>query len=331
MIPRRLLAVIGMAALLFAACGGGSTGSPAASNAPSGSGAVCATTPEPSDGGGSWSGSQTPSVIPTVIDPGGTIACGPNRILVSFLDPKTNTPVASPDRTVHLDFYDIGADPAKSVAAADASFIWAIEGSVGVYEANVTLPTAGTYGIEFTTQLNDAAPEKIRVTTSVRAARDVVSVGDNAPATDNPTLASVGGDVTKISTDPHPVDAFYQTTVKDALAAKKPFVLVFATPKFCASSQCGPTLDRLKPIAAAHPSMTFINVEPYQLQEVDGQLQPVMTDTNPPNLTPVEATTQWKLPSEPWVFVVDKDGIVQSSLMLIFSDAELEAAIKAVE
>ena len=57
----------------------------------------------------------------------------------------------------------------------------------------------------------------------------------------------------------------------------------------------------------------------------------MMTDTNPPNLTPVEATTQWKLPSEPWVFVVDKDGIVQSSLMLIFSDAELEAAIKAVE
>jgi len=217
------------------------------------------------------------------------------------------------------------------VASADATFIWAIEGSVGVYEANVSLPTAGTYGVEFTTQLNDAAPEKIRVTTPVRETRTVVSVGDPAPATDNPTLASVGGDVTKISTDPHPVEAFYQTTVKDALAAKKPFVLVFATPKFCKSAQCGPTLDRLKPIAAAHPSVTFINVEPYQLKDVDGQLQPVLTDTTPADLIPVEATTQWHLPSEPWVFVVDKDGIVQSSLMLIFSDAELEAAIKAVE
>ncbi len=329
MVPRRLLALLGTAALLAAACGGGPPASPASSLGVTPP--VCATTPEPSDGGGSWSGSQNPTVIPTVIDPGGTIACGLNRILVSFIDPKTNTPVASPDRTVHLDFYDIGADPAKSVASADATFIWAIEGSVGVYEANVSLPTAGTYGVEFTTQLNDAAPEKIRVTTPVRETRNVVSVGDPAPATDNPTLASVGGDVTKISTDPHPVEVFYQTTVKDALAAKKPFVLVFATPKFCKSAQCGPTLDRLKPIAAAHPSVTFINVEPYQLKDVDGQLQPVLTDTTPADLIPVEATTQWHLPSEPWVFVVDKDGIVQSSLMLIFSDAELEAAIKAVE
>ena len=76
---------------------------------------------------------------------------------------------------------------------------------------------------------------------------------------------------------------------------------------------------------------TFINVEPYQLQEVDGQLQPVLTNDSPPNLTPVDATKQWRLPSEPWIFVVDKDGIVRSSLMLIFSDDELTEAIKAVE
>ena len=86
------------------------------------------------------------------------------------------------------------------------------------------------------------------------------------------------------------------------------------------------------PVAADSPdNVRFINVEPYQLKDVDGQLQPVLTDTTPADLIPVEATTQWHLPSEPWVFVVDKDGIVQSSLMLIFSDAELEAAIKAVE
>ena len=42
---------------------------------------------------------------------------------------------------------------------------------------------------------------------------------------------------------------------------------------------CGPTLDRIKPVAAAHPDVTFINVEPYQLKLVDGQLQPVLTPT----------------------------------------------------
>ena len=107
--------------------------------------------------------------------------------------------------------------------------------------------------------------------------------------------------------------------------------MVFATPKFCKTAQCGPTLDRVKPIAAAHPDVTFINVEPYQLQLVDGQLQPVLTDTTPPDLVPAPATEAWRLMSEPWVFVVDRNGIVTSSLMLIFSDEELEGAVAAVE
>ena len=94
-----------------------------------------------------------------------------------------------------------------------------------------------------------------------------------------------------------------------------------------ATAQCGPTLDKVKPIAAAHPDVTFINVEPYQLEEVEGQLQPVLTDGK---LTAAPATDEWRLPSEPWIFVVDRDGIVQGSFMLIVGDDELEAAVQAV-
>ena len=89
--------------------------------------------------------------------------------------------------------------------------------------------------------------------------------------------------MTKISTDTNPDPAFYKTSVADAIAEKKPFILVFATPKFCKSAQCGPTLDQLKPIAAANPGVTFINVEPYELKLVDGQLQPVLdANSDPP-------------------------------------------------
>mgnify|MGYP006952651966 CR=1 FL=1 len=185
-------------------------------------------------------------------------------------------------------------------------------------------------GLDLAPQVADAAPETIRVPFDVRERRSVVSVGDPAPASDTPTAADVGGDLSKLSTDDEPVPAFYETSVADALAAKEPFVLVFATPKFCASAQCGPTLDRLKPIAAAHPSMTFINVEPYQLELIDGQLQPVLTG-EPAGLTAAPWTDEGRLPSEPWVFVVDREGIVRASLMLIFGDEELEAAIAAVE
>ena len=58
---------------------------------------------------------------------------------------------------------------------------------------------------------------------------------------------------------------FYETSVADAVAAKHPFVLVFATPAFCQSAQCGPTLDHVKNVVAKYPDLTVINVEPYQL------------------------------------------------------------------
>jgi len=248
-------------------------------------------------------------------------------MMFSFLDAK-NVPVASPDRTVDVQLFDLGVDPTKPVVEGKATFIWAIEPTVGVYVFDADLKTAGTYGVQFTTTVKGSPPEAIRTGFDVQPVSSVITIGDKAPPSKTPTLADVGGDVTKISTDASPVKAFYETSIADAVANKKPFVVAFATPKFCTSKQCGPTLDRLKPIAAKHPGVTVINVEPYELEFKDGQLQPVLTNDQ---LTPTQATDEWRLPTEPWVFVVDKNGIVRGSFMLIFSDDELEAAIKAVE
>ena len=315
-------AVVGLAA-----CSG--TGSTPTEAPPSGTAAACSATPEPaSDAVSAWAGEQDPSFYPQIINPSGTVACGDNRLMFSFLD-ASNTPVASPDRTVEVALYDLGANTDEPAVTADAEFIWAIEDAVGVYVANVELPSSGLWGAELRTTMG-GQDETVRVPFDVQPTTTIVRVGDMAPSVDTPTLADVDGDVTKISTDSEPVDAFYETSVADALAAHEPFVLAFATPKFCASKQCGPTLDRLKPIAAAHPDVTFINVEPYQLEEVDGQLQPVLTG-EPPALTPAESTDAWRLPTEPWVYVVDRNGIVTGSYMLIFSDEELDAAVTAVE
>ena len=247
--------------------------------------------------------------------------------MFSFLDDQ-NVPVAKPDTTVGVKVFDLGADPAKPVAEGPATFIWAIEPRVGVYVIDVDLPTSGEYGVEFTTTPAGGTAETIRTTMEVQPSTDVISVGDHAPPSKTPTLDQVGGDVSKISTDPKPVKAFYETSIEGAVAAKKPFVVAFATPKFCVTQQCGPTLDRLKPIAAKHPDVTIINVEPYLLEDVDGSLQPVLTNGE---LTPTQATNEWHLPTEPWVFVVDRNGVVTDSFMLIFSDEELDKAMAAVE
>jgi hypothetical protein len=317
---------------MAAACSssGGSTSTASPSTSSSGSAGACPVTPTPSGTPEGWDVSQQhPSVFPQIINPAGTITCGSTRLMFSFLDDQ-NAPVAKPDRTVQVRAFDLGADPAKSVAEAPASFIWAQEPRVGVYVADLDLPTAGTYGVEFMTAVAGGTTEVIRTGFDVQPTSSVIAVGDKAPPSETPTLADVGGDVSKISTDAHPVKAFYETSVAQAVADHKPFVLAFATPKFCVSKQCGPTLDRIKPIAARHPDVTVINVEPYKLESTDTGLQPVMTG-DPPQLTPAQATLDWKLATEPWVFVVDKDGIVRDSFMLIFSDEELEAAIKSVE
>lgn len=326
---RSPLAVMAAVILVVAACGPGPA-SPSASPAESPAAGACATTPAPQGTPDGWDvAAQKPSVYPQIINPTGAIACGPTRFMFSFLDAQ-NVPVGSPDRTVDVSLFDLGADPNTPAVTGTATFIWAIEPTVGVYVLDANFPTAGAWGAEFKTATGGAAPESIRVTFDVQPASTVVAVGDPAPSTDTTTLADVGGDVTKISTDATPVKAFYETSEADALVARKPFVLVFATPKFCASRQCGPTLDRVKPIAAKHPGVTFINVEPYELKMVDGQLQPVLTG-DPPGLTPTPATNAWRLLSEPWVFVVDRSGKVTASFMLIFSDEELDAAVAAVE
>jgi len=276
-----------------------------------------------------WSpNGQHPSVIPQIVSSAGTLACGHNRFMFGFLG-SDNVPIGAPDRTATVAFYDLGKDPATAIATKDATFIWAIEGTRGVYVADVDFATSGLYGAEFKTAAPGAAAETIRVQFDVLPRSQGIAVGDAAPASVTPTLASVGGDVTKISSDASPDKAFYETSVADALKAGKPFLLIFATPKFCTSRQCGPTLDRIKPIAAAHPGFTVINVEPYQLKDVDGQLQPVTTG-DPPQLVPAQVTNDWRLLSEPWIYVVDKHGIVTASFEAVASDAELNAAIDAV-
>ena len=327
------LALVSAVAVIAVACssGGGASAGGSATPGPSASSATgsCVATAPPSGTPEGWDvTSQRPSVYPQIINPAGSVTCGKTRLMFSLLDSQ-NVPVATPDRKVDVKVFDLGADPAKPVAEGPATFIWAIEPRVGVYVIDIDLPTSGEYGVEFITTPAGGPAETIRTMMEVQPSSALISVGDKAPASDTPTLDDVGGDVTKISTDPKPVPAFYETSIADALAAGKPFVVAFATPKFCVSQQCGPTLDRLKPIAAKHPGVTVINVEPYELQYVDGALQPVLDPSG--NLTPAKATDEWHLPTEPWVFVVDKDGVVTDSFMLIFSDDELDTAMAAVE
>jgi hypothetical protein len=299
--PRIATAAVLVAALLVTACGPTTTmsASPARSQ--------------------DASSSPAAGVFPLIISR--EISTGPNRILFSFVD-GSGAPIGAPDRTVGVHFTGPGGE---SLEAPDGAFVWAIENVSGVYVTRADFPAAGAWTAEFTTAAPGSPEQKIPFSFDVLADAAVVRPGERAPSVDTPTLADVDGDVAKISTDALPVPAFYETSVADALTAREPFVLVFATPKFCQTATCGPTLDKVKTVARAHPDVTFINVEPYQLQLVDGQLQPVLSAQG--QLQTVPATNAFGLLTEPFIFVVGGDGTVKASFELIFTPSEIDEAL----
>lgn len=306
-VPSRLVGALVGLALLVAACGGSSPGG---------------SSPGETSPGPSGSPAGRPSVIPVIVSV--EQAVGPDRFLFSLLDPEANRPVAAPDRPVSVVFRDPSGRAGQPV---EATFMWAIEDERGVYVVNPTFDAAGTWAADFTVPGASGAAETIRVDFDVREDRATVALGEKAPSVKTPVLADVGGDVAKVSTDTDPVPAFYEHSVDELLAAGRPFVLAFATPKFCTSAQCGPTLERLKAVAASRPDIAVVNVEPYELEYADGALQARRTAEG--QLQAVPATREYGLLTEPWIFVVDGSGTVTGSFETIFSEDELLAAIDA--
>jgi hypothetical protein len=301
--PTPVLVILVLAALLVAACGGSAPG-PAASPSPS--------------------VAEKASVVPVIVS--SRQAVGENRFLFSFVDAETNTPAGLPDRTATVAFVPPGSSTASD--PVEATFVWAIPDQRGVYLLRTDFASAGEWTAVFITKAPGGVEERIAMRFDVAEDSPAVAVGEPAPASDTPTADDVDGDLDRLSTDTDPDPSFYTTSVADALAANQPFVLAFATPAFCQTAQCGPTLDSVKTVAPDYPEVTFINVEPYRLEFTEGRLQPVLTADG--RLDPVPSVLEYGILTEPWVYVVDGDGIVRASLEGVFSEDELRDALDAV-
>lgn len=254
------------------------------------------------------------------------ITVGPIRLLVNLLD-DSNASVAAADRPVTLNLYDLAADPAQPAVTAQATYMTTIPALPGLYRATVNFNAPGAWGLEAITTETDGTHRTGRTIFDVRETGTTPALGASVPASDTPTATDAAG-IAAISTDDDSDPDFYTTSVADALAAHEPFVLVFATPAFCQSATCGPTLDVVKQVAADYKDrLTFIHVEPYQLQMTDGHLQPVLTSENLPITVP--AVDEWGLPTEPYVFVVDGAGKVSAKFEGIAAEDEMRAAFDA--
>ncbi len=310
--PRRLALPLLASLLVAAACG-----SPAGQDAASELGDVSPPAAPTSYPG--WPGSQisvgSPDLVPVLVS--SDVGIGPNRFMLTLVDGQ-NRILASPGLSVRMGFYELAKDPREPAQVAPASFLWAIQGERGLYVAKANFPTAGDWGVEVTARQAGKPDRSTRVVFPVREQSATPQIGAAAPPSDTPTATSAA-DIARISTDERPDADFYRLSVKDAVKAGKPAVIVFATPKFCTSRVCGPTLDTVKSIAPRFKDrVNFVHVEVYT------------NLAQPDNLQVVPAVKEWKLPTEPWVFVVDKAGRIAAKFEAVVGKEELAGAIESV-
>lgn len=183
----------------------------------------------------------------------------------------------------------------------------------GIYVTQVTFPQPGPWGLEVVAHQEDGARDTARVTVTVLEASRTVALGAAAPRSHN-LIASDVADLRQIDTSQPPDPRLHQVRIVDAIAQGRPQVLVFATPQFCHSRMCGPVVEivrRLLPVYAER--VVFTHQEIWQ----DFAAQ-----------QPFPTVQEWHLPSEPWIFVVDGEGIIRAKFEGLVTVREVEAALQ---
>jgi hypothetical protein len=233
---------------------------------------------------------------------GNPIAADNGRIAV-YLAPDATSPAIGP---FEAPFEKIEAPEVKLGAS---SFH-------GVYAAEVKVPQAGSYFVAACFTVG-GKPSWGGSGVQILDQAQTLPVGADAPASDTPTIASTKGNLKALTTAPTPDPTLYRSSVAAALAAHAPFVVVFATPAFCESRLCGPVVDIVRAVKARmkDTEMRFIHVEIYR--------------DNDPAKGQNRWVKQWHLPSEPWVFVVGRDGKIHAKFEGALGIDELEQAARA--
>jgi hypothetical protein len=185
-----------------------------------------------------------------------------------------------------------------------------------VWTADVPLPAEGPYFLVAAYTV-DGQQRSANTGLNVQPAEATPVVGSPAPKSQTPTIASTNNDLAALTTADPPDTSLLEHSIADSIAAEQPFVVTFATPKFCQSRICGPIVDIVLDVQKrmAETPMRFIHAEIYK-------------DNNPEQGV-AQWVTEWGLVSEPWVFVVDAAGNVTAKFEGAVTADELEAAARA--
>ena len=180
--------------------------------------------------------------------------------------------------------------------------------------ADVELPRKGSWVITALASVDGELVSTSQFEQRVGTKGGPPDVGDKAIRVGTPVPADVGGDLKQIDTRLPPLPDMHQDSFEDVLG-KKPVVLVFATPQLCQTRVCGPAVDEALEVKSKteNRDISWIHMEIYKDNEIAQGLRP--------------QPAAWRLPTEPWTFLIGKDGLVKERFEGAFSVEELERAV----
>jgi hypothetical protein len=188
--------------------------------------------------------------------------------------------------------------------------------ATSVYVSEVPLPKAGKYAVIALVRVGgklESAGAAGAIAGNPGAPPDV---GQAAIAIHTPTVARVGHDLASIDTRTPPAPDLQQVDLVSVLR-RKPVVLLFATPALCQSRVCGPVVDIEDQVKSEiGERAAFIHVEIYNANNVAKGFRPQVG--------------AYRLPTEPWLFVIDRQGRISTRIEGAFSADELRAAVRKV-
>jgi hypothetical protein len=183
-----------------------------------------------------------------------------------------------------------------------------------VYIADVPLEKPGKWTFAAMTKQGDGLGGSLVPTPSLVGQFTPPAAGDKAPSTDT-DLASDNPDISAIDTRVPP-SSMHDENLADVLG-KKPAVLLFATPALCQSRICGPVVDVAEQVRRdSDDDVAFIHQEVYVDNDINKGVRPQMA--------------AYDLPSEPWLFVIDRNGTITTAIEGAFSVEELQRAVDEV-
>lgn len=241
--------------------------------------------------------------------PGGypELLVGEQRRFAFGLLTLDNERVSDPDVEVYT--REVGGEVLGGPFTAD--FHADAGGGLGVYVARLDAERTGHLEVVAVSG-GDHGAAAVNV---VEPADSAVPVpGDEAVVTATPTTAEALGYGELCTRQPD--CPMHDVSLDQALAAGRPVVLMFATPAYCQTAMCGPGVDTMLEVRDSRDwgELAFVHCE-------------IFTDEG---VTVGEPVRHWDLPSEPWLFTIDRDGAVAARVDGPMIRDELAALAEAV-